>query len=298
MQEGLALRPLGVGDIVDRVFAIYRSRPLLFLAVSAIPYLLLVLVVGALALAFSGAFQSLIPLLGGDVEGALDALAPALGPLIGFVLLVIAFALVTSLVQSAALVDAAASRYLGREATVGSALGVGLRASGRLFVMGVVAFLAFLVFWTVTAVVMGVVGQWWMIVAGILVLCVGTAYLAASWMVSPAIATLEGLGPIASLRRSWSLSSGHRWRILGLMLLLVILQFVLSALISLLLVASIAADEGLQIAVQQAVNLLTTIAWAPVYWGTFAVLYYDLRVRKEAFDLQLAAEALPRAPQP
>lgn len=298
MQEGLALRPLGVGDIVDRVFAIYRSRPLLFLAVSAIPYLLLVLVVGALALAFSGAFQSLIPLLGGDVEGALDALAPALGPLIGFVLLVIAFALVTSLVQSAALVDAAASRYLGREATVGSALGVGLRASGRLFVMGVVAFLAFVTFWTVTAIVMGVVGQWWMIVAGVLVLCVGTAYLAASWMVSPAIATLEGLGPIASLRRSWSLSSGHRWRILGLMLLLVILQFVLSALISLLLVASIAADEGLQIAVQQAVNLLTTIAWAPVYWGTFAVLYYDLRVRKEAFDLQLAAEALPRAPQP
>jgi hypothetical protein len=32
-----------------------------------------------------------------------------------------------------------------------------------------------------------------------------------------------------------------------------------------------------------------------VYWGTFAVLYYDLRVRKEAFDLQLAAEALPRS---
>jgi len=295
VQEGLALRPLGVGDIVDRVFAIYRSRPLLFLAVSAIPYLLLVLLIGGLALAFAAPFQALVPLLGGNVEpDFLATLAPALGALIGFVLIVVAAALITSLIQSAALVSAAASRYLGRDATVGSALGIGLRASGRLFVMGVVAFLAFVLLWAVLVVVMAVVGEWWGFLIGICFGFAATFYLAASWMVSPAIATLEGQGPIASLRRSWSLSTGHRWRILGLMVLLVILQFVLSALISLLLVASIAAEEGVQIALQQAVNLLTTIAWAPVYWGTFAVLYYDLRVRKEAFDLQLAAEALPR----
>jgi hypothetical protein len=42
------------------------------------------------------------------------------------------------------------------------------------------------------------------------------------------------------------------------------------------------------------VNLLANIAWAPIYWGTFSILYYDLRVRKEALDLQLAVEALPR----
>lgn len=290
----MSLRPLGVGDIVDRVFAIYRSRPLLFLTVSAIPYLLLVLFVGALALAFSDAFQALAPVFAGDLD-ALGDIAPVIGTLVGFVLLVVAVALITSLVQSAALVDAAASRYLGRDATVGGALRVGLRASGRLFVMGVVAFLAFVVLWIASVIVMGLGGEWWI---AVIVLCVAvgaTFYMAASWMVSPAIATLEGLGPVASLRRSWSLASGHRWRILGLMALLFILQVVLSALISLLLVASIAADEGVQLAVQQAVNLLTTIAWAPVYWGTFAVLYYDLRVRKEAFDLQLAAEALPRS---
>jgi len=293
VQEGVSLRPLGVGDIVDRVFAIYRSRPLLFLAVSAIPYLLLVLFVGALALAFTDSFQALAPLFAGDLD-SLQEIAPAIGTLVGFILLVVAFALATSLVQSAALVDAAAARYLGRDATVGGALRVGLRAAGRLFVMGVVAFLAFTVLWIASTVVMGLAGEWWI---ALIVLCVAlfaTFYMAASWMVSPAIATLEGLGPVASLRRSWSLANGHRWRILGLMALLVILQVVLSALISILLVASIAADEGVQLAAQQAVNLLTTIAWAPVYWGTFAVLYYDLRVRKEAFDLQLAAEALPR----
>ena len=295
VQEGVALRPLGVGDIVDRVFAIYRSRPLLFLAVSAIPYLLLVLLVGALALGFSDAFRTLAPLLGGDVEPTLARIAPAIGTLIGFGLLVAAAALVTSLIQSAALVDAAASRYLGRDASVGSALRVGLAAAGRLFVMGALAFLAICALWILLAVLMAVVNQWWIFLAGTLSGLVATFYLAASWMVSPAVATLEGLGPVASLRRSWWLAAGHRWRILGIMILLFILQAVLSGLISLLLVASIAAEGGVQLALQQGTNLLTTIAWAPVYWGTFAVLYYDLRVRKEAFDLELAAAALPRA---
>ena len=35
--------------------------------------------------------------------------------------------------------------------------------------------------------------------------------------------------------------------------------------------------------------------WMPLFFGTMTVLYYDLRVRKEGFDLQLAAEAMPRA---
>jgi hypothetical protein len=78
------------------------------------------------------------------------------------------------------------------------------------------------------------------------------------------------------------------------MLLLLVLQVVLSSILSFVLLASFVTDETLQIVLQQVVNLLATIAWAPVYWGTFAVLYYDLRVRKEGFDLQLAAEALPR----
>jgi hypothetical protein len=47
-------------------------------------------------------------------------------------------------------------------------------------------------------------------------------------------------------------------------------------------------------ALQQGVSLLANIAWAPIQWATIAVLYFDLRVRKEALDLQLATEALPR----
>ena len=300
MQEGATLRPLGVGDIVDRVFGIYRQRPLMFITIAAIPYLLLVLVIAALTASFAaGAILALAPLLTGDVTPETlqpERFLPVLGTLVAFLVIVMVAAIAVSLVQSASLIAAMAARYMGRETTVGAALGAGVARTFDLFVMGVIAFLAFLGMWTALIVAMAVAQQWWMVVLGICGGLVATVFLTASWMVSPAIVMLEQAGPVTALRRAWALSTGNRWRILGLILLLSVLQVVLSSLLSFVLVASLATDQIVQLILQQAVNLIATIAWAPVYWGTFAVLYYDLRVRHEAFDLQLAAEALTRAP--
>jgi hypothetical protein len=125
-------------------------------------------------------------------------------------------------------------------------------------------------------------------------LLVATLYLQASWMVSPAVAILERAGPLQALGRSWHLSGGSRWRIIGLQLLLGILQIVLSTVLSVVLIAGQGSDQTIRLVLQQGVNLIANIMWAPIYWGTFAVLYYDLRVRKEALDLEVAVEALPR----
>ncbi len=299
VQEGAALRPLGVGDIVDRVFAIYRARPLMFLAIAAIPYLLLALVLGVLSVTLGGsALIALAPLMTGDVSPGtfqFDRFAPILGTLLLFLVLVVIAALAVSLMQSASLIAAMAARYMGKETTVGTALGLGLRRSFDLFVMGMLAFLAFCAMWIALVLLMVFTREWWSFLVGILGGVVATVYLAVSWMVSPAVAILEEAGPTTALSRAWTLSGGNRWRILGLIALLAVLQIVLSSLLSFVLVASFATDQTVQLVLQQAVNLLATIAWAPVYWGTFAVLYYDLRVRREAFDLQVAAEALPRA---
>jgi hypothetical protein len=69
---------------------------------------------------------------------------------------------------------------------------------------------------------------------------------------------------------------------------------VLSTLISFIFVAAFISDTGVRLVLQNVVNVVATVLWAPVEWGTFTILYFDLRVRKEALDLQLAAEALPR----
>jgi hypothetical protein len=130
-----------------------------------------------------------------------------------------------------------------------------------------------------------------------------TAYLGCSWLVAPVVVVVEKMGPIAALGRAWRLSGGHRWRIFGIQVLLFILNLVLSLLIGGLFGGLTAfggesgtpGQLGLTNAVSSLVNLASTIVWAPVEWIAFTVLYYDLRVRKEAFDLQLAAEALPQS---
>ena len=61
--EAPQLRPLGVGDIVDRVFSMYRQRALLFMALAAVPYLALFLVIGGLVLSLAAQLAWLGPFL-------------------------------------------------------------------------------------------------------------------------------------------------------------------------------------------------------------------------------------------
>ena len=298
------LRPMGIGDVVDRVFSLYRARPVLYLALSAIPYLLLVLVIGIGAGVFFAALFSARgranvfsptgppPTL---TQADFAALAGVIGAFVIFILLVIVASIVLLSAQTAALVEAAAAQYLGRPTTVGGAFRAGLGASLRVIAASITIAVALLAFWGVLAIVIFVPQRVEVAIVGSLAGVVASVYLIVSWLIVPVIATLEKHGPIMSLRRSWNLASGHRWRILGLFALLLILQFVISFLLSAVLVAAFFADQVARLIVQNVLNLVAGIAWAPVQWMAFTVFYYDLRVRKEALDLQLAAEALPRA---
>jgi len=302
------LRPLGVGDVLDRTFNVYRSKPVLFLALSAIWYLALVLVFVVLAVAvFAGALatfgrQPITP--GSPLPASPELLAGAIAGVIGFVIVGVIVAIFLFSAQSASLVDAGSRRYLSKDATIGESFRVGIAAAGRLFFAGLLALLAIVALWAVVFIVAGLIaaiGQGGAI--GILALAlasivalVGTFYLGASWLVAPVIVVLEKAGPMAALRRAWRLSEGNRWRIIGIQALLGILNVVLSVLLGGLFAIGAQGDQpGIGSVVQSLVNLASTIIWAPVEWIAFTVLYYDLRVRKEAFDLQLAAEALPQS---
>ena len=198
--------------------------------------------------------------------------------------------------QTTALVHAMSARYLGRQITLGETLRAGLRACPRVIGAGLLIFLGIVVLWIVLALVMALSQQAWIVAIGVIAGVIATFFILASTLVAPVVATIESVGPIGAIRRAFSLSKGNRWRILGLQLLLLVINGVISAVVSAVFVTTIISDPGLRAAAQQVVNAVTTIAWAPVEWGTFAILYYDLRVRREAFDLQLAAEALPREP--
>jgi hypothetical protein len=299
--ESPQLRPLGVGDIVDRVFSMYRQRALLFMALSAVPYLALFLVIGGIALSLASQLTPLAPFfesLGTAPVSGNFVITPAEAAAL-FTLLVVGVVagLISVLflsVQIGSLVDAAAARYLGKETTVGASFRAGLRVAPKIIATGLLLFFALFFGWIALFVLVAVVNNG--IVAGVAILggLVATVFVFASWLVAPVVAALEPIGPIHAIRRSWWLSNGHRWRILGLQILLAVLQGVLSTLISFVFVAAFISDTVTRLVLQNLVNVVATVLWAPVEWGTFTILYFDLRVRKEALDLQIAAEALPR----
>ena len=297
--EAPQLRPLGVGDIVDRVFALYRSRPQLYVVASAVPYLIFVLVVAGAAVAFAGTLIGIAQftnLVAAGEQPDPSLFVAAMVSIAGFVLFIVVAAVLILSTQTTALVYAMSARYLGRQVTLGEAFRAGLRATPRVIFTGLLIFLTFVLLWAVLAVAMAVSQQVLVVLVLAIVGIVGTFYVLASTLVAPVVATLESVDPFTAIRRSWSLSAGNRWRILGLQLLLVVINAVISSVVTAVFVTSLIGDPTLRTVAQQLVSAGTTILWAPVEWGTFAILYYDLRVRHEAFDLQLAAEALPREP--
>ncbi|HLZ48494.1 MAG TPA: hypothetical protein VKR80_07590 [Candidatus Limnocylindria bacterium] len=112
-------------------------------------------------------------------------------------------------------------------------------------------------------------------------------------LVAPAI-VLEGLGPIAGIRRSFHLVDRARLRTLGLWFLMGIITSLLGLVFSIVFLASFVAEPTVRSVLQAAATIASGAISAPLLFGALVILYYDLRVRKEAFDLQLAAEALPR----
>jgi hypothetical protein len=293
------LRPLGVGDVLDRTFTVYRSKPLVFIGLSAIWYLLLVLVFIVLAVAiFAGALAAFARQA---ATPSPEQIASAVAGIIGFVIVAVIVAILAFSAQSASLVYAASRRYLAKDVAIGESFRAGLSASWRLFIAGVLVFLTIVCLWAVLLIVAAITNQGLAFAIAVIAAIVATAYLACSWLVAPVVVVVEKMGPISALGRAWRLSSGHRWRIFGIQVLLFVLNIVLSVLIGALFGGFAAAGAqqpdqlGLSTLVQSLVNLASTIVWAPVEWIAFTVLYYDLRVRKEAFDLQLAAEALPQS---
>jgi hypothetical protein len=295
------LRPLGVGDVLDRTFTVYRSKPLVFIGLSAIWYLALVLVFIVLAVAvFAGALAAFARQA---TTPSPEQIAGAAVGIIGFVLVVVIVAILAFSAQSASLVYAASRRYLATDVTIGESFRAGLSAAGRLFVAGVLVFLAIVGAWAVLLIAAALTNQGLAFVIAIPAAIFVTAFLGCSWLVAPVVVVVEKMGPVAALGRAWWLSSGHRGRIFGIQILLFILNLVLSLLIGGIFGGFAAAGGqggtpgtlGITSVVQTLVNLASTIVWAPVEWIAFTVLYYDLRVRKEAFDLQLAAEALPQS---
>src|SRR5204863_7228288 len=109
-------------------------------------------------------------------------------------------------------------------------------------------------------------------------------------------AVLEPLpGGTDGLCRSWALTKGFRWRAFGLYVVVIVLLSLF--LIGFGVIAGLAAALLPVLFVPALIGVgLIFLFFYPFSSCVFTLFYYDLRVRKEAFDLELLSQHLGIAP--
>jgi MFS family permease len=278
---GMRLRPLDIGDILDETFRIYRRRfvPLITtMAIVVVPSSLLS-AVATLVTGFSSDEISRRLQQGGD---------PTL--LIAGGLVVFLVAVVTGIVNLAAVGAAimiASGGVFGQQVSVGEAY---RRAFGRfwsLFLAGLVSGLT---------------------VSLLVITCLGipfAIYIGLGWAMAFPVIVLEDRGPMGALGRSWELVRGNRWRQLIVWVLMILIFSLLvsvpTGIFSFIATILAALSGGSQAAMTmlQIGNILFNAVGQTLFGGilyiTSTLLYYDLRIRKEAFDLE---QRMPGAESP
>jgi MFS family permease len=121
------------------------------------------------------------------------------------------------------------------------------------------------------------------IMIGFVLLVVPGIILAVMWFVATPACVVEQLGPMSAMGRSSELTKGHRWKIFGMLLLVVIGAGIVTAIIG-----AVLGLIGSSVLVA-----LGTLAWNGA-WGAFyaifgVVTYHDLRVAKEGVDVHQIA---------
>jgi uncharacterized membrane protein len=256
----LDLRPLSLGEILDRTFTLYRNNFLLFVGITAIPQLLVL-----------GMHLVQIFVVG---TGKLKNVSAAL-MVIGVILAVVGVVvyLVAYLFAQGGAVYAVSELYLGRSTTIGESLRRMRGQAANLFGVSMLNGLA--------------------IFFGFILLVIPGIYAACRLITCIPAALLEDLGARESLERSFALTKGFAGRSFVIYLLYVallyaaILLFVFPFGIAVGMSARNPEMVRIWMAASQVGGFFATVLITPIFTIAAAVFYYDLRVRKEAFDLQL-----------
>lgn len=114
--------------------------------------------------------------------------------------------------------------------------------------------------------------------------------LAARWTLAVPVLALEQVGPIQALRRSWRLTASAVWRTIGLTLLVVLIVGVLGSVVTevlgfILADLPLGATSSGAIVVRIVIGSSVAIISAPILPVALTVLYFDLRVRREALEI-------------
>jgi hypothetical protein len=125
------------------------------------------------------------------------------------------------------------------------------------------------------------------IAIGVLLFLVPGLYLMARFLpIGPVMVAEHERNPIAAIRRTWALTKGHGWAILGLFLLVFVAGLVLMSVVGGLigLVLHLALPEGLAKFMALIVSTASSTALQVVTIFLYAAIYRALTTRREAAE--------------
>lgn len=322
------LKPMGLGDILDTVFRLYRNNFLTFIGVVALIQIPLILLQIAVNTGLSRGVARDFLLL----QEALISFDPRfdswtdlpLGNLVLYFMVTILVALFEGIIAqqiiNGALANAVSRRYLRQPVSITSAYGFG---GSRIFSLIIAGLLVSLLIITFSLIVVGIFGLGVVLVAGltstqgggdagavlttfvgflsflaifalIMLIIIGAAIL---FLFVTQVVVLEGHGPIAAMRRSLHLVRSSFWRVVGTVVAVYLMVQVIALIPTTAAGLGIGAvfndpinDFGIRQSLSMLVSYGTQILVLPLLLIAYTVLYYDVRVRKEGFDIQLQVQ--------
>ena len=281
----LDLRPLSISELFDRTFRIFRQHFVTFLTIAAITQLPIAV------------FQILSTVLLGSAATSTNLEASILnGEFIGTTILVAIGVLILSgivtQIGTAALTTAISDSYLGREISFDSAFSRMGNTWLTLILATIVAGLLIVALFIPVGII-SIIPCLGPLIAIVGFFIIGVA---ANVLISllPPVVVLEKAGAIASVKRAWDLSRLRFWWVFGYLFLLSILTAAIifgpTALISFALPAIMGnTNVLLQSIIQQSANLVLTAVFLPIRLAAITLMYFDLRIRFEGFDLMVLA---------
>lgn len=264
------LRPMDLGEILDGALTIFRRHFALFVKL------------GIAALWLPVALTVYIQLAGGRQQH------------IVLTILAVGIQYFAGLFLTAGAIRVISDSYLGRPAQLGDALALGASKIWPLFLVGLGKGIVLGLIAVGIGVVVAVLVPAFK--AAVVLLAVGGGlwflmFVACGYAVTTPVVVLEQLSSsFDAFGRSWDLTRSFKRKVFGIAVvayLLVFLPLVVLVFAAFFVRQSPPLGHALEI-----LAAVLPVALTPLLACVFTLMYYDLRVRREAFDLQILSQQL------
>ncbi len=259
---------MSVGELIDGAFQVMKRHFGTLVKISAVvvvPFGILSMLVSLSAQADPNDFTRT------DTFGNQTLDFSELRVFLAGTLLTVVIGFIAQAIAAGAITHVVASDYLGSEIDTKSAIRVGLARWFALLLSGILLFLG--------------------VAAGAVLCILPGVFLAVAWTVNTPALIVERIGPAKALGRSLKLVKPRWWPTFGFVLLLALMTGIASSMVA-LPVGFIWQSGSANVIASGVVNILTSLAITPFTAAATVLLYFDLRVRHEGFDVQILAQSL------